>query len=265
MTPPEPEKQISFATITESPGIGASRLQLSMLYTRYRFAAEFCRDREVLEVACGAGQGLGYFARSAKRVVGGDIDEENLSHARQQYAGRNNIELKKIDAHHLPFKERGFDLIVLYEAIYYLEDPRQFLRECRRVLRPGSNLILCSVNREWSDFNPSPFSKHYFSAEELRTLLESEGFRANLLGAFPVDNHSLKNRTVSGIKQAAVALHLIPKTMKGKQWLKRLFFGKLSPLPAEVVDGMADYLPPVPLSDLTAAHRFRILYATAMV
>ena len=55
--------------------------QLQIIYARYRFASELCDDKEVLEVACGSGQGPGCLAKKAKRVVGGDIDENNLSFA----------------------------------------------------------------------------------------------------------------------------------------------------------------------------------------
>jgi len=32
--------------------------------------------------------------------------------------------------------------------------------------------------------------------------------------------------------------------MKGKEFLKRIFMGKLVPLPPEITDGMAEYTPP---------------------
>lgn len=255
----------SYATITETPGIGATQEQLSMLYTRYRFAASFCKGKDVLEVACGAGQGVGYLARVASRVVGGDIDESNLRFAVERYRERANIEFRRIDAHELPFGGKCFDVIILYEAIYYLERPEAFLDECRRVLREGGLLIICTVNKAWSDFNPSPFSTKYFSSCELMTLLKQHRFNAQLHGAFPVERKSGKDRIVSIVKRAAVALHLVPKTMKGKEILKRIFLGKLFPLPSEVEDGMADYIAPVPISADAPNDHYKVLYAVALV
>lgn len=40
-----------FTTVTESPGIMASREQLERLYTRYIFASGYCNGGETLEVA----------------------------------------------------------------------------------------------------------------------------------------------------------------------------------------------------------------------
>lgn len=255
--------ETTYSTVTEMPGIGASREQLMMLYTRYKFASQFCHGRRVLEVACGAGQGLGYLARVATRVVGGDIDEENLKCASNHYQGQSNIEIKKLDAHHLTFEGKSFDTILLFEAIYYLEQPDVFLRECRRVLSDDGTIVICTVNREWQDFNPSPFSKKYFSASELSQMLRSQHFTTQIMGAFPVEAKTAKDKIISFIKRIAVTLHLIPRTMKGKQFLKRLFFGKLTPLPAEVKEGMAEFVAPVPLPPTEFQPHFKVLFAIA--
>lgn len=62
-----------YTSVTEITGCNVTSEQLQRMYARYRFASELCDDKEVLEVACGSGQGLGYLAKKAKRVVGGDI------------------------------------------------------------------------------------------------------------------------------------------------------------------------------------------------
>jgi ubiquinone/menaquinone biosynthesis C-methylase UbiE len=251
----------NYTTVTEAPGQRASREQLAMLYTRYAFAAEFCHDKHVLEIACGSGQGLGYLAKKARKLIGGDYTENLLKGAHQHYRGR--VPLLRLDAHALPFRDSSFDVVLLYEAIYYLANPEHFLDECRRVLLEKGMLLLCTANKEWSDFNPSPFSTRYFSARELSELLRKHGFRVELQGAFPVKKDSANNHMVSFLKRLAVALHLIPRTMKGKEILKWLFLGRLSPLPSEVNEGMDGYAAPVAISDTEACTRFKIIFALA--
>ena len=111
--------EYNYNKITELPGQKASREQLARLYHRYKFASAYCEDKEIIEVACGSGMGLGYIAKSARRVVGADIDEHNLNIAIKYYKGRQGIELKKLDAHQLYFRDNSFDVVVLNEAIYY--------------------------------------------------------------------------------------------------------------------------------------------------
>ncbi len=251
----------SFSTVTEMPGGQASAEQLSMLYTRYHFAAAFCRGKEVLEAGCGAGQGLGYLARFAKKVTGVDIDAQNLKAPEAHYRKRENIELHCMDAQKMAFAGETFDVVILFEAIYYLNRPDLFLAECRRVLRKRGILLINTVNPEWQDFNPSPFSTRYFPARELRALLESYGFKVALYGAFPAQGSSVKSKMTSLLKRSARNLGLIPRTMKGKEFLKRIFFGRLAPIPAEVAEDMAEYGRPVPLLPDVAVPQYKILYA----
>ena len=251
-----------YVEVTETPGVKIPREQLYRLYSRYKFAADFCKDKDVLEVACGAGQGLGYLAKTAKRVVGGDIDENNLKFAREAYSGRPNIELRVLDAQQLPFEDNSFDVVILYEAIYYLNKPEDFIKESLRVLRKNGIIMICTVNKDWADFNPSPYSYKYFSAPELSGMLQGGGFSdIKVYGECPVDDGGAKDKIISFIKRAAVSLHLMPKTMKGKEFLKRIFFGKLMPMPAEVRDGMAEYIAPVPISAALPNKGYKVLFA----
>ena len=55
----------------------------------------------------------------------------------------------------------------------------------------------------------------------------------------------------------------MPKTMKGKGILKRIFFGKLSPLPNEIEEGMCGYKPPEPIPDDSSNDDYKVLYAVA--
>lgn len=250
---------MDYTQVTETPGDRITREALSMMWTRYEYAASLCGGKRVLEVACGAGQGLGYLAARASRVVGGDYTHGLLRTARKHYGDR--VSLVRLDAHSLPFRDRVFDVIILYEAIYYLSEPVAFFVDCRRVLREGGVLMICTVNREWLDFNPSPFSTTYYSATELSDLLRAQGFTVELFGAFQVSTKSPRDRLVSFLKRAAVGLHLIPRTMKGKELLKRLFFGKLVTMPAELREGLERACPLVPLDGGRPVSTYKVLYA----
>ena len=251
----------SYSPVTELPGSGATREQLMMLATRYRLAADIASGHDVLEVACGPGIGLGYLARGARRVVGGDVDERLLQEAKRHYGRR--IPLLRLDAHTLPFTDGAFDAVILFEALYYLTEPERFVREARRVLRPAGMVLISTVNRDWRGFNPSPFSTRYFSAGELRTLLESAGFAVELLGGFPSGASTLGEKALVLAREGAVRLHLIPTTMRSKQLLKRLVYGRLPALPPELEDGPV--APLAPLRGDASVRDFKILYALGRI
>ncbi len=249
-----------YSTVTEAPGNRISPLAVSMMRTRYGFAAGYCTDKDVLEVACGCGQGLGYLARTARSVTGGDFTGSLVRLARNHYGER--LPVLCLDAHKLPFADESADVVILFEALYYLARPDAFLAECQRVLRPGGRVILCSANPEWADFNPSPHSVRYLSACETEALLRDSGFSAEVFGAYSTRPQGVRDHVVSSIKRIAVALHLIPKTMKGKQLLKRIFIGKLVDMPVELDIDEADVPRPVPVDTSASSPQWKVIYAT---
>jgi hypothetical protein len=129
------------------------------------------------------------------------------------------------------------------------------------VLRNKGVVLLCTVNREWPEFNPSPFSVRYYGSDELRDLFHRNNFEVEIYHAFPVRKQSALNSVVSLIKRFAVRNHLIPRTMKGKEFLKRIFFGKLVPLPDELEDGMVEYVSPTIVAVESQLPFYQVLYA----
>ncbi len=248
----------SYASVTELPGGRATGEQLAMLYARYHLAAGMSQGKDVLEVACGAGIGLGYLAKYARTVVGSDYDEHILRYARAHYG--NYVRLLRLDAHALPFCTQAFDIVILFEALYYLATPERFIEEARRVLRPGGAILVCIVNKDFPGFNPSPFTHRYLSVPELHALLKSFGFHTEVYGGFSVNMTTLRDRALGVVRQLAVRLHLIPPTMRGKEFLKRLVYGKLAPIPHEVVEEMAELQPLSTLPVEAPTGAFKVLY-----
>jgi hypothetical protein len=130
-------------------------------------------------------------------------------------------------------------------------------------LRKEGLLLIATVNKDWSEFNPSPFSTRYFSVPELSELLRKKGFKAEMYGVFSVLPEGVKEKIIATIRKTAVALHLIPKTMKGKELLKKIFYGRLQPLKAEIEEGVCEYLPPVPIPSNIPNREHKVIYTIA--
>ena len=249
-----------FSTVTEQPGNKASAEQLSMILTRYRLAYEVCTGKDVLEAACGPGRALGYLAQKAKSVVGGDFTQSLVDEANRHYDGR--IKIVRMDAQAMPWADRSYDVVILYEALYYLSRVDLFFAEARRILRPGGVLLLCTPNCEWPEFNPSPFSQKYYSASQLRRMLEGAGFETEVRAGFKVSNDTPGRKTVAVMRKAAVALGLVPKTMKGKALFKRFFYGRLSELGPEI-DTTVPIENLVSVGGAAPVINYKVLYAIA--
>jgi SAM-dependent methyltransferase len=238
-----------FSTITEAPGLPATAAQLERLCHRYRLALPFARGTTVLEVACGAGLGLGLLAEEATAVAGGDIEPKNVEIARRTYAGNPKVQIMVMDALSLPFPDGAFGVVLLYEAIYYLPDATRFVAEAIRVLEPGGMLIICTTNPERGDFHPSPHVSRYYSAADLMRLLTEGGFAQVLVsGAFLAAPSGFIGRAKTTIKKIAVTCNLIPGSLAARAYLKRIFLGPLAALPASISAAgcTAPWVEPVP-------------------
>ena len=114
---------------------------------RYRWAARLARDAEVLEAACGVGDGAAILVEAgARRVVGIDPDAESIFNARGRAGEVAEFLLGDLRA--LPFEEGSFDLVTCFEAIEHVVEQDAVLDELRRVLRPDGILVVSSPNRE---------------------------------------------------------------------------------------------------------------------
>lgn len=248
-----------YTHLTEIAGSKVSREQLQRMYTRYAFAAEHCVGKDVLEVGCGVGQGLGLLARSANKVIAGDYTDSLVQIAKSHYGDR--VDIKQFDAQAMPFEDNSFDVIIMYEAIYYVPEPEKFLNECRRVLRHGGKVIICNANKEWSGFARSPHSYNYYSATELNSFLGEKGFKAKLFGDCPVSSGTIKSKITNAIRFVVVKLDLMPKNMKAKEKFKRLFFGKLMDMSPELKLGDVKYERPKPISPLHRNNNYKVVFA----
>ena len=245
---------VNYSNVTEIPGQKATSSQLSMMMTRYHLAKLHSVNKDVLEVACGSGTGLGYISEAARSVVGGDIDVELVKIATNNYDGTSNVKVQILDAQNLTFSDNSFDLILLFEAIYYIPDVDAFIAEALRVVRPGGKIIIATVNCDWHGFNPSPYSVKYYQGKELLTMFEGKA-KSELLVGFK-DMPTGSNYYTSQVRRIAAKFGLIPNTMKSKEKLKRLFYGKLKPIPIVLYEGLAKVETLIPYEDVKDNDRF---------
>ena len=104
---------------------------------------EIHRDHQVLEVGIGTGLNLPLYP-SHCRIAGIDLSEEMLEKAQEKVVdlGLGNVALKAMDATVMDFREDEFDSAVATYTISAVPDPVAVLREMRRVVKPGGNIVL---------------------------------------------------------------------------------------------------------------------------
>ncbi|MFN7292198.1 MAG: class I SAM-dependent methyltransferase [Pirellula sp.] len=106
---------------------------------RYHFASQFVKGKTVLDVASGEGYGsASLLAAGAAKLIGIDISEEAVNHARNKY----NIDVRLGNGEAIPINDNEVDIVVSFETIEHLTSPQKFIEECVRVLKIGGTIVL---------------------------------------------------------------------------------------------------------------------------
>lgn len=154
------------------------------------------RGCDVLEVGCGRGGGSSFLARyhEPKHMTGLDYSRNAIDVCRKQHqvAGLTFVQG---DAEALPFNDDAFEVVVNVESSHCYRSMPAFLREVKRVLRPGGNLL-------WADLRAAKDAPalHDYVAQSGLKILEREDITACVVEALRQDSR----RRVDLIAQSVI-------------------------------------------------------------
>jgi SAM-dependent methyltransferase len=140
-------------------------------------------DDNVLDVGCGAGWLSSLLAEQVPegRVVGIDVSDEMIRHARRRNARLENVLSVVGEAEQIPWDAGFFTHAISVESAYYWPDPARAAAELFRVLREGGSAwIVMNYYRDnphshqWGEILTVP--AHLLSAEQWAALLRDAGF-----------------------------------------------------------------------------------------
>lgn len=144
--------------------------------------------KNCLDVGCASGYMISEVSKEFPNAeyFAIDIYDKAIKYAKKLYP---HIEFKVASAAKLPFKNNFFDLILFYETIEHVQNPKECLAEMKRVLRKGGTLILTmdsgsflfrlvwfiwerSKGKIWKGAHLHPFYH-----KELEQLIKDAGFK----------------------------------------------------------------------------------------
>jgi ubiquinone/menaquinone biosynthesis C-methylase UbiE len=147
---------------------------------------------ELIEFGCGAGLFTKVLAENASHVMATDLSDEMLAVARTQLKDWQNVIVEKADCEKTDFPDGKFGSVFMANLIHVIENPSIALQENYRILKDGGLLLIVDYTgygmkwfemmkmgirflRKWG--KPPAYSKGKLSPDELRSLVESAGFK----------------------------------------------------------------------------------------
>lgn len=145
----------------------------------------------MLDLGCGNGAVLAAFRDTGWELVGIDGSRSAIEQARKHYPQFRFEHLDVTRDLEAWFPPASFDAVISVEVVEHLFDPRGFVRNCRRLLKPAGTLVLTTPYHRYvknvavaisgkSDrhYNPLWDFGHikFWSKRTLTTLLDEAGF-----------------------------------------------------------------------------------------
>ncbi len=142
-----------------------------------RFSGAKRGDR-VLDVCCGTGDQLFYFAKLGIEGVGIDINPKmiKIAEKRKDKLGVKNISFLVGDAARLPFGENSFDFALISLALHEIEENLRdkIISEMKRVVKKDGFLLFIDFK------SPLPKGPHSLFIKTIEYLAGKERFRSYL-------------------------------------------------------------------------------------
>ena len=118
---------------TEQFGWGIKTVKINS--DRAKLVKKYLKGNRILDIGCGSGIWVDYFARQGYEATGIDFVQEFISRAKKKYQGN----FVTGGAEKLPFPAGSFDTVLMFSVLEHIDNQKKVLREAKRV---GERLIL---------------------------------------------------------------------------------------------------------------------------
>jgi len=191
----------------------------------YLYLSGLVKGKKVLDLGCGLGYGSRILADSAESVIGADVSSESIETASKKYLC-TKLSYRCVppaDIKPLPFEDESFDVIVTFQVLEHLADPKFFISQLKRILKKDGILFIATPNRDSRLLRiQHPWNHHHikeYSFEEISGLCRKEFKYVSLYGLTLKKEYSFQERrrvrTLS-ILSLPFTLKLIPNKIRMK-------------------------------------------------
>ena len=182
-------------------------------------AAQFGKDKHVLEVGCGTGFFSSIFSKKEILLHGIDLVPDLIARAKER-CGDQGV-FTQCDVEKMPFPDTYFDAVVGIRVLHHLDLELSF-KEIKRVLKSGGWIAFCEPNmlnpqimiqknvpwiKKWMGDTPDETA---FFKGRLHRFLREQGFRQISVEPFDFLHPWIPKPVVSALEPICLFLEKIP-------------------------------------------------------
>jgi len=99
---------------------------------------KYVAGKKVLDIGCGTGIYVDYLAKKGFEATGVDFVKEFIDFAKKHYQGK----FLAADAYKLPFKNKSFDTVIMFDVLEHIENEELFLKNIKKICKQRIILIV---------------------------------------------------------------------------------------------------------------------------
>ncbi|WP_371504475.1 class I SAM-dependent methyltransferase [Nitrosopumilus adriaticus] len=174
-------------------------LQMNFQKDRIQRVKHLINDKSViLEIGSSTGHFLESIKNSVSKVVGIELDPNHAKFSRETC----NLEIIETPLEKTDFGEGTFDVIFMFQVFEHIQNPIEFLENCKKILKPNGVIYVEVPNIDdalISVYESESFNKRYFrlphvyyySTKTLQKMFNKAGFHgtANTIQEYSLFNH----------------------------------------------------------------------------
>lgn len=131
------------------------------------------KNKKILDIGCGTGKISSLFVNN-NEVYGIDISSKILEIAKKRGIITKQLNL---DQENIPFKDRSFDVIFLFDSLEHVFLPEKLLKDSCRLLKNNGLLYITTHNIKDDTNITNEYDLSLFDIKRLKRLLRKLGFK----------------------------------------------------------------------------------------
>jgi ubiquinone/menaquinone biosynthesis C-methylase UbiE len=145
----------------------SNNVTVKRCFFAYEYASAYVKNKITADIGCADGYGTQFLADYSNKTTGVDYSSETVKIANEKHKNKTNLKFISSSVPPLPFEDNSLEVLTAFQFIEHIEDRLGFIKEVKRVLKPGG-IFLCSTPNIKMSIARNPFHVHEYTFDEMK-------------------------------------------------------------------------------------------------